>query len=150
MAECAAVGELLGKAEGDAVGPSVCEAVGGLLGETEGDAVGSLVGDAVTQTSSISSHVSPAQGSVPSLQPVVGSPVAGLQTSAPLQNRLSEHKESFGRLSHESVSSLQESTVQVTPSLQLIGVPTWQPRVGEQVSAPSHHIPLSHRLSLGS
>jgi hypothetical protein len=43
------------------------------------------------------------------------------------------------------LASSQESTVQETPSLQLTGVPGWQPNVGWHVSTPSQYSPLLHK-----
>ena len=65
-----------------------------------------------TQVSVASSHNCPVHGSLPASQPT-----DGLHTSAPLQNRPLLHAALFGVLSHESVASLQESTVQATESL---------------------------------
>ena len=68
---------------------------------------------------------------VPAWQPSVAE-----QVSTPSQKRPFEHWASSGVLSHESVVSLQASTVQLTPSSQVTGVPDSQ-MPALQVSTPS-------------
>ncbi len=80
-------------------------------------------------------------GAVPAWQPSTA-----LQVSEPSQNRPLSHRLLSGPLSQESVPSLQESTVQLTPSSQLGAVPAWQdPAL--QVSVPSQNRPLLQSAS---
>jgi hypothetical protein len=87
---------------------------------------------------------------------VQGSPAPGWQSatgsqvSEPLQYAPSSHSALFGMLSQRSPASLQLSTVHETPSLQLIGVPAWQPATGSQVSDPLHHWPSLHEALFGA
>jgi len=76
------------------------------------------------------------RGGVPARQPRAAS-----QVSAPLHHSPSLQAASLGVWSHASVVSLHESTVQPTPSLQLGGVPGWQPSVTLQVSVPLQNRP---------
>ena len=71
------------------------------------------------------------------------------QVSVPLQYRPSSQLASLGTLSHESVLSLHESSVQPTPSSQSTAVPGWQSAVAWHHSSPSQYKPLSQLASLG-
>ena len=68
------------------------------------------------------------------------------QVSAPSQKRPLSQRLSSATWSQLSVASLQESRVQLTPSLQSIGAPAWQiPPV--QVSGPLQKSPSSQSAS---
>src|SRR5512139_315654 len=85
-------------------------------------------------------------------------PFSGSQTSFPLQKSPSSQTALSGAWSHLSFASLQESTVQSTPSLQSTGVPALQipvpGGVGQdfekaklQTSFPLQKFPSSHSAS---
>jgi hypothetical protein len=61
-----------------------------------------------------------------------------------LQTTLSLHAALLGVCVHMPCGATQASTVQVTPSLQLIGVPATQVWFGPQVSTPLQALPSSH------
>ena len=78
-------------------------------------------------------------GAVPAWQSSVAS-----QVSAPSHHNPLSQFPSFTKLSHESVVSLHESSVQPTPSLQVLVYPAWQPpKLILQDSPPLHHRPSS-------
>src|SRR5262245_16310885 len=77
-------------------------------------------------------------------------PALGSQVSAPLQNRPSSHSPLLAMLSHRSADSLHESSVQLTPSLQLgavLAVQTATPVLESQVSTPLQNRPSSQTIS---
>jgi hypothetical protein len=76
-------------------------------------------------------------------------PFSASHVSAPLQYEPSSHAASLGVCTHWSLTSSQLSVVQATPSLQLTGVPGWQPFSASHVSAPLQYEPSSHAASLG-
>lgn len=74
-------------------------------------------------------------------------PIPATQTSAPLQNDMSAHRESSGVTVHAPVASVHESMVQEMPSLHATIVPPTQVPAGPHVSTPLHAIPSSQTVA---
>src|SRR5262245_58201582 len=100
------------------------------------------------QLSSVQPTLS-SQGSPPVAQPVPGAPLAGSQTSEPLQKSVSAHCEWTSWWLQLSLCSLQVSMLQLAVSSQ--GSPSEiQPFTGSQVSAPVQKRPSSQAMSFGT
>jgi uncharacterized membrane protein len=97
----------------------------------------------VLQLSAVQAIPSSQLGGMPGRHPRVG-----LQVSAPLQKLLSLQALFWGVWTQALAVVLQLSAVQSIPSLQLGGVPDWQP-VALQVSAPLQKLPSSQALFCG-
>jgi len=99
-----------------------------------------------SQASEVSLQLSTEQAT-PSLHITVvpaSQPTPTVQLSVPLQKAPSSQRESTPTLRQASMVASQLSSVHVSPSSQLGGVPGRQSSVGEQSSAPLQKVPSSH------